>query len=153
MSTLHAMDGVGSARRQRGFTLMEVMIVVVIVGILASVAFPAYKAYVDRAKRTEGKAFLMELAARQERYYFDNNAYANDARGLGYSSKTPKSDENHYILTDPIAAGGSGSINTSYMLEIKTVSPWIDDTCGDSLTLDSKGTQGSDTGNAICWSK
>ena len=153
MGTLHAMTGVGSSRRQHGFTLMEVMIVVVIIGILSGVAFPAYKAYVDRAKRSEGKAFLMEIAARQERYYFDNNSYASDARNLGYSSKTPKSDENHYTLTDPIAVGGSGSITTSYKLQIDTVSPWKDDTCGTYLTLDSKGAQGSDTGNAICWSK
>lgn len=153
MSIMHVTSGVESARRQRGFTLMEVMIVVVIIGILSGVAFPAYKAYVDRAKRSEGKAFLMEIAARQERYYFDNNSYAIDARNLGYSSKTPQSDEKHYVLTDPIAAGSSSSITTSYKLQINTVSPWKDDTCGSYLTLDSKGTQGSDTGNAICWSK
>ncbi len=153
MSNLRAMAGGDFAQRQRGFTLMELMIVVVIVGILSGVAFPAYKAYVDRAKRTEGKAFLMEIAARQERYYFDNNSYATSAVNLGYATTTPKSDESHYSLTNPIAAGGSGSITTSYLLKITTVSPWVDDTCGTYLTLDSKGAQGSDTGNAICWSK
>ena len=142
-----------SRRSQQGFTLMELMIVVVIVGILAGVAFPAYKAYVDRAKRAEGKAFLMELAARQERYYFDNNKYADDATDLGYSSATPNSDESHYVLTDPIAAGGSGSLDTSYTLQITTVTPWIDDTCGTYLTLDSKGAQDSETHNTVCWSK
>lgn len=153
MTKIQAMADVGIRRRQHGFTLMELMIVVVIVGILAGVAFPAYKAYVDRAKRTEGKAFLMEVAARQERYYFDNNSYASDARNLGYSSTTPKSDESHYTLTNPIAVGDTGNITTSYLLKITTVSPWVDDTCGNYLSLDSKGAQGSATGDAICWSK
>ena len=153
MTYLQAMTGSVARRRQHGFTLMELMIVVAIVGILAGVAFPAYKAYVDRAKRSEGKAFLMEIAARQERYYFDNNSYATDARELGYGSTTPKSDESHYVLDNPIAVGDTASITTSYKLKIKTVSPWVDDTCGTFLTLDSKGAQGSDSGNSICWSK
>jgi len=153
MTNRQAMTGVGYRLRQHGFTLMELMIVVVIIGILSGVAFPAYKAYVDRAKRSEGKAFLMEIAARQERYYFDNNSYATDARNLGYGSTTPSSDESHYTLVNPIDEGDSGDITTSYKLQIDTVSPWVDDTCGGYLTLDSKGAQGSETGDAICWSK
>ena len=140
-------------RYQYGVTLMELMIVVAIVGILAGVAFPAYKAYVDRAKRSEGKVFLMEIAARQERYYFDNNSYASDPRDLGYSTTTPRSDERHYELTNPIDDGDSGSISTSYLLVITTVAPWVDDTCGTFLSLDSKGAQDSDTHNVICWAK
>jgi type IV pilus assembly protein PilE len=140
------------AGREQGFTLMEVMIVVVIVGILASVAFPAYKAYVDRAKRTEGKAFLMELAARQERYFMDNNSYADDATELGYGSEEPESDEGHYTL-DSIDEGDTGSIATSYKLVLATKAPFYDDVCGAQLTLDSKGEQGSSTGDAVCWAK
>ncbi|CAN0247440.1 unnamed protein product [Phaeothamnion confervicola] len=153
MTNKQAMTGARFSRGQYGFTLMELMIVVVIVGIMSSIAFPAYKAYVDRAKRSEGKAFLMELAGRQERYYFDNNSYAADATELGYATSTPKSDQGNYALTNPVSDGDTGSITTSYVLQINTVDPWHDDTCGEFLTLDSKGAQDSDSGDAVCWSK
>jgi len=139
-------------RAQLGITLIELMIVLVIVGILAGVAFPAYKAYVDRAKRSEGKALLMEVAARQERYYFDNNTYAANATFLGYATTTPGSAEGHYRLVNPMAAGDSGSIQTSYRLAITPVAPHNDEDCG-NLMLDSKGAETSTTGNAVCWSK
>ena len=142
--------------RQHGVTLMKLMIVVVIVGILASVAFPSYKAYVDRAKRAEGKTLLMEAAARQERFYFDNNQYTTTATNLGYSPATdsctqstnPCSDEQNYDLT--MAVGATGNINTSYLLTITPLAPHNDPDCG-TLTLDSRSTQGSGTGNSICW--
>ena len=147
-----------SRSRQGGVTLMEVMIVVVIVGILASVALPSYKDYVDRAKRTEGKVLLLEAAARQERYYFDENQYTIVADDLGYDVNTdpctqstnPCSDEENYDLT--MNFGATGSINTSYLLTITPLAPHTDTDCG-TLTLDSRGIEGSGTGNDICWGK
>jgi type IV pilus assembly protein PilE len=146
--------------RQAGFTLLELMIVVVIVGILATVAFPSYKAYVDRAKRAEGKTLLLEAAARQERYYFDQNRYTASASDLGYNptsptdpctqSSNPCSEEQNYDLT--MGAGDSGDLRTSYQLTVSPLAPHNDNECGD-LTLDSRGIQGSTTGKAICWDK
>ena len=63
-------------KRQRGFTLMEVMITVAIVGILAAIAFPSYQDSLRKSRRTDGKNALTQAVANMERFYNQNNTYA-----------------------------------------------------------------------------
>ncbi|HZF85333.1 MAG TPA: prepilin-type N-terminal cleavage/methylation domain-containing protein, partial [Burkholderiaceae bacterium] len=58
-----------SPARQRGFTLIEVMVVVAVIGILAAIAYPSYRDYVLRGQIAEGTAGLMSLQADMERHY------------------------------------------------------------------------------------
>ena len=61
------MEGMPVNRNQnRGFTLIELMIVVAIVGVLAAVALPSYRTYIVRAARVEAQTELLELAGLQE---------------------------------------------------------------------------------------
>ena len=60
---------------QKGFTLIEVMIVVAIVGILAAIAMPAYTDYVKRGKAAEATSTLADLRVKMEQYYQDNRTY------------------------------------------------------------------------------
>ncbi|OIQ96501.1 fimbrial protein precursor [mine drainage metagenome] len=64
---------------QRGFTLIELMVVVAIVVILASVALPAYQNYVIRGKLMEGTSTLSDARIKMEQYFQDKQTY--DAGG------------------------------------------------------------------------
>lgn len=76
--------------RQKGFTLLEMVVVVAVIGILLGIAIPSYQNYVIRSNRTEGQALLSDAAARQERYYSQNPGvgYTKDVAKLGMSRPT-----------------------------------------------------------------
>jgi len=58
----------GGARRQSGFSLVELIVVAAIIGILMAISLPAYKEYIIRANKSAAKAVLMDVASRQEQY-------------------------------------------------------------------------------------
>ena len=51
---------------QRGFTLIEIMIVVTIIGVLAAIAYPSYQGYVERTNRADMMAEMQQIASRIE---------------------------------------------------------------------------------------
>lgn len=130
---------------QSGFTLIEVMIVVVIIGILAAIAYPSYDEYVKRANRSEGQALLNDAAARQERYFAQNNAYitsSDELSKLGLRTETGK-----YKLQVAKGAKGDGG----YLLT--ALQQFGDSKCG-NLTLNAMGKKGrTGTGKTVeeCW--
>ncbi len=60
---------------QKGFTLIEILIVVAIIGILASITIPMYQDYVTRSKNSAAMSDLKNLKSGMEAYFADNHRY------------------------------------------------------------------------------
>ena len=68
-------------RNEKGFTLVELMIVVVIIGILASIAIPKFTALIGKTKVTEAKTILRQIINLEKTHYLSDNVYVAFADG------------------------------------------------------------------------
>ncbi|MEP7044260.1 MAG: pilin [Dokdonella sp.] len=93
---------------QKGFTLIELMIVVAIIAILAAIALPAYQNYIKRAKVTEGVVAADACKASISEYIATNNAYPTTAAS-GCNNFTPT----QYVAT-LVAGAGDGTVTVTF---------------------------------------
>ena len=131
------------ARRMRGVTLMELMIVVVILGILTAVAYPNYREFAARAKRTEAKALLLEIAANQERFYLNANRFGTLAE-LGYAVPLV-TDSGSYTITIPSNDASNFTATASYNYGGSELARCT------SFTIDGRGDKSSVGSLGNCW--
>lgn len=69
-------------RKQRGFTLLEIMVVIVILGVLASLVIPSLMGNKDRADRQKAVSDLVTLENALDMYKLDNSRYPTTEQGL-----------------------------------------------------------------------
>ena len=78
-------------RRQRGFTLIEIMVVVVILGILAAMVVPKVLDRPDQARATAARQDIAGLMQALKLYRLDNGSYPSAAQGLKVLVEKPSS--------------------------------------------------------------
>ncbi|VVP48168.1 type IV pilin protein [Pseudomonas fluorescens] len=97
-------------RSNRGFTLIEIMIVIAIIGIVITIAAPSFTEYLNKGRRGEIAGMLSEQAQILERFYSQNNVYTNApglSAGNDYYTITPTLTDQTFLLTAVRKSGSS----------------------------------------------
>ena len=122
--------------KKNGFSLIEVMIVVAIVGILAAIAYPSFAQYVERARRKDATAVMLEAAQFAERYFTERRTYVGADAALPTALRAaPREGTAIYDI------GISNVTATTYLLSAVPVATYAPVKCG-SLSVDQQSVRG-----------
>lgn len=148
--------------KNKGLTLIELMLVIALISILTAIGYPIYTDYLAKARRADAQGALYAFANSMEQY-------ASRQPNLGYASAASGDDENNgppkaeifpdeapidgvtklydLSLNVTVDAGGYGGF---YTLSASPKDIQEDDECG-VLSLTSAGTRSVSTEEAGCW--
>ncbi|ENW6171201.1 prepilin-type N-terminal cleavage/methylation domain-containing protein [Neisseria gonorrhoeae] len=111
---------------QKGFTLIELMIVIAIVGILAAVALPAYQDYTARAQVSEAILLAEGQKSAVTEYYLNNGIWPenNDKAGVASPSDIKGKYVESVTVTNGVVTAEMASSNVNKEIQGKRLSLW-----------------------------
>ena len=128
-------------KSQKGFTLIELMIVVVIIGILAALAIPRFMRATTKAKQSEAKQILKQIYTMQQTYKQANDTYWITA--LVASAAAPNAFAQLGVEIGPTARYSYSftvATTTAFTAQATVAAPGLDDDAApDTWTIDQEG--------------
>lgn len=138
-----------SRQSEKGFTLIEVMIVVAIIGILAAVALPGYQNHVLKTRRGAAAGCLLELAQQMERRYTTSMSYVGTTLPTANCNASATSELAGFYTF----AFDANPTATAFKVNATPTNAQTSDTRCGTLSIDQAGAKtesGTDTWQA-CW--
>lgn len=129
-------------RMQKGFTLIELMIVIAIIGILASIALPAYQDYIARAQVTEAVNLVSGLKSAVSESYGSTGECPDNTQGSVFGLAIPPDIKGNYVSEIEATAGAEA--NTCQLKAIFKTEGVSDKIKGKNFTLVMRYTSGSE---------
>ena len=127
-------------KAQKGFTLIELMIVIAIIGILAAIAIPQYQDYVIRSKVTEGLNLAAAAKTAVAETYQANGKLPATAANGSYGLPTDVSISGTYVEKVDVAGNGAAGVGGVIKITFGPAEPHL---AGDVLTLSPVTASGS----------
>ncbi|MGP5546966.1 type IV pilin protein [Psychrobacter alimentarius] len=102
-------------KKQKGFTLIEMMIVVAIIGVIAAIAYPNYQRYVIKTKRTDMMSEMQNIASEIQSRKLAQGSYSN-ALITGLGGDYPKGQAFYKVTIGNVAGVTSSDLTSKWQI-------------------------------------